>query len=86
MIILDDNVMVCSDCIMFIANSEEPADNADGWTAENFQAYQDQYWGIGADIACGDSEKDEEFSSRPCEGCGCTLAGSRHHCAVLQHS
>jgi hypothetical protein len=38
----------------------------------------------GHDVVCGDSEKDEEFSWRPCELCGCKLAGSRHHAIAIQ--
>lgn len=34
-------------------------------------------------IAVGDSDRDEEFSSSPCACCGTRLAGGRHHCVIL---
>lgn len=37
----------------------------------------------GKHLVCGDSDKEEEFSWRPCEVCGCKLGGSRHHMVRL---
>lgn len=80
-----DGVMVCTDCIMVIANGDYSGldfyDDADDRAAE-VDAGLDKLSESGA-VTAGDSEHDREFSSRPCDCCGTLLAGHRHHCIIL---
>ena len=62
-------LMVCVDCLMFIANDDTSGIDFDQWS------------GIDVDwdewvLAPGDDE--EAFSTRPCGTCSSVLAGSRH--------
>lgn len=70
------DVFVCEDCGFYLANGELD-DTAPGWSAakleNNWRAYR---------LVNGDSEKDDEFSKTPCEGCGSPLAGRRMHCVA----
>lgn len=83
--IVSDSVYVCADCIMVIANGDysglDVDDNADDRAAE-IDAGLDKLTESGH-VAAGDGEQDREFSSRPCDCCGTHLAGSRHHCVIL---
>ncbi len=75
--IVDDNVMVCVDCGMYIANGEvEGADPR--WSADAL----DRRW-EGLQLVTGDSDKDDDFSWCACKGCGSTLGGARMHCVAL---
>jgi hypothetical protein len=72
--IVDDNVMVCTDCMMYIANGDNATRN--GWAIKrNWKGYH---------LFLDDSGKDDEFSSRPCEGCGARFTGARFHCVALE--
>ena len=64
---------VCQDCIMFIANGDEPIDNPDGWSPPKGE------WLSGD----SDSECNSEFSRAECDACGTTMAGSRHHAILI---
>ena len=64
------DLTVCSDCLLFIANGDEPIDNQD-W---QFDPDYDGDW----HICAGDSANDEEFSSYRCDTCHTGLAGARH--------
>ena len=87
--IIDDDVMVCTDCLMIIANDD--ASGLDYSLGEEEAAAREQeIRGAIAEIqreegqvAVGASDRDEEFSSRPCACCGMRLAGPRHHCVIL---
>jgi hypothetical protein len=71
-------LMACQDCLLYVANGDVPEDGRD--IEADIQAE------IGAPsgrLACGDSDKDDEFSWRPCECCGSPLGGSRHHLVLL---
>ena len=87
--ILDDNFMVCVDCILAIANGDYsgldyslPESEADRRMEEIEQGI-DAAGGYDGYIVPGDAEKEEEFSSSDCDCCGSHLAGSRHHCVIL---
>lgn len=72
-----DEIMVCQDCLMVIANND--------WTGIDDSDIKRVKAGIEAieGYACpGDSEKDEDFSWRGCDCCN-GLAGSRHHIVIL---
>ena len=82
--ILDDEFMVCSDCLMVIANGDYSGLAIDPSTEDQrTKEINDGLDSIEGYVACGDSDNDHEFSSRPCECCETHLAGSRHHCVVL---
>lgn len=87
--IIDDDFMVCTDCLMIIAN-----DDASGLDyslgEEEAEARKWEIRGAIAEIqreeeqiAVGDSDRAHEFSSSPCACCGTRLAGARHHCVIL---
>lgn len=69
----------CADCLFLVANGELPEDRDD--LQEDIMAH------LGAEdcanLCCGDSDKDDEFSYLGCECCGSTLGGSRHQLIVM---
>ena len=86
---IDDDFMVCTDCLMIIAN-----DDASGLDyslgEEEAEVREQEIRGAITEIqreegqiAVGDSDRDDEFSSSPCACCGTRLAGARHHCVIL---
>jgi hypothetical protein len=87
--VIDDDFMVCTDCLMIIANDdasgldyslgEEEAEVREHEIREAIAEIQREE----GQIAVGDSDKDDEFSSSPCACCGTRLAGARHHCVLL---
>lgn len=84
--ILDNNFMVCSDCLMVIANGDYTGlDNyVDGDDrAEEIDAGLERATENGEHIVAGDSENDSDFSAMQCDCCRTRLAGSRHHCVLL---
>jgi hypothetical protein len=79
-----DDLSVCDDCAMMLANGElgmgdESADRAH---AERIAA---EWAGVPGTLvlACGDDDGCDGFHTAPCDGCGSTLAGSRHAAAVI---
>jgi len=82
--ILDDEFMVCVDCLMVIANGDYSGLAIDPSTEDQrTKEINDGLDSVEGYVACGDSDKDHDFSSRSCDCCGSHLAGSRHHCVVL---
>lgn len=84
---INDNFMVCVDCAQAIVNDDfsEPslryADNGD-----LDQRIGEIVFGIadaGGRACLGDSSRNEEFTTRPCDCCESALAGERHHFTVL---
>jgi hypothetical protein len=70
-------MMACQDCLFYVANSDEPEDRdieADIVAETGYHSGR---------MACGDSDKDHEFSWSACECCGSRLGGSRHHLVLL---
>ena len=82
--IVDDEYMVCVDCLMVIANGDYSglANNPDTEDRRT-EAINRGLDRAGGNVCCGDQDKDEEFSSRGCDNCRSNLAGSLHHCVVL---
>src|SRR5690554_8017223 len=86
---IDDDFMVCTDCLMIIANDDASGlDYALG--EEEAEAREHEIRGAIAEIqreegriTVGDSDRDDEFSAIPCACCGTRLAGARHHCVIL---
>jgi hypothetical protein len=84
--ILDDDFMVCADCIQAIANDDYSSLDYyynEQEAADRMAAIKAGMEASGGYIATGNSDFDAEFSRRPCDCCGSSLAGSRHHCVVL---
>lgn len=81
--------MVCTDCLMIIANDDATGLNyamSEENAAEREQEIRDAIADIQqteGQISVGDSEKDDEFSSSACACCGTRLAGQRHHCLLM---
>jgi hypothetical protein len=75
--IVDDNVMVCTDCVMYIANGELPDDGP--WKSKHFERNWADF-----NVVNGDSDKDEEFSWHACDGCDSKLGGARFHCVAFE--
>ena len=87
--ILDDNFMVCVDCLPVIANGDythlDPSNH--GSVEEAFARVREIDEGMAlasGSIYVGDADRDEEFCTSSCECCGSGLAGSRHHCIILE--
>lgn len=83
--VINDRFMVCTDCIMIIANDDASSfdyhygDEADERETDVREAINE----VEGHIVPGDEDKDQDFSWNPCHCCGSTLGGSRHHCTVL---
>jgi len=84
--VMDDNFMVCGDCLQAIVNDDYTGLDYH-YTAEEVEqrikAIQDGIKAVKGHIVCGDEEP-ETFSIRPCECCGCGLAGERYQCVVFE--
>lgn len=71
----------CTDCVMFLANGEEPDDNPDNWSADNIEA---NWPSATYQLAVGGNETTEEyFSWRACGCCGSRLGGNRYPVVAL---
>ena len=84
--VINDEYMVCTDCLMYIANGD--VSGLDYYyneveAAERLKAIYAGEDAAGGYIVCGDSEKDLEFSHRSCDNCQSGLADGLHHCVVL---
>ena len=87
--IIDDEFMVCADCLMIIANGDDSGlDYHYGKDAAErlakIEAGLSAVSAVSGYVSVGDSDRDDEFSTRDCDCCGTTLAGSRHHCVVIE--
>ena len=80
---VQSDLWICVDCIQLIANGDSPPD----WTDEQVEQWQANIeinWPDQSNICAGDSDLREEFGVLPCEFCGDSLAGERHHCVELR--
>lgn len=85
--VIDDNFMVCTDCLMVIANADYSGLDyyySEEEAAQRKEAIDDGIAHTKGHICVGDSEKDNDFSSSWCDCCHTPLAGPRHHCVVLE--
>lgn len=87
--IIDDNFMVCGECLQALINDDYTSldyyyDEAE--STARMEAIQQGIDDICIDgYAClGDSDKDEDFSRSPCECCHTALHGSRYHMVILR--
>ena len=76
---------VCVDCILWLANGDTDEDG--DWSPEDILEEWDG-WHLHAGGTCEYCEDSEEpcegwFSSSPCDCCGSSLGGSRHHATAL---
>jgi len=78
--VIDDNFMVCTDCIMVIANGEMPTDSTPERDAEIIAGIKR----VGLSVSCGDSDKKIDHSINPCDCCHTHLHGERHHCVIME--
>lgn len=87
--IIDDDFMVCTDCVMAIVHDDYSGLNYYCDSEESVQRrtadIQAGMRAAGGSIVPGERDWDEEFSTRDCDCCGESLAGSRHHCVVLSN-
>ena len=68
------NLLVCTDCAMFIANGELPESDKDCQRIlAGAESIPHNVWSL-------ETKEDSvtTFSRRPCAHCGTTLAGERH--------
>ena len=83
---VQDDLFVCTDCLIVIANADYTAlamhPETEDKRTEEINAGLDRLAEIGH-VVCGDHERDEEFSTRSCECCESDLYGARHHCVLL---
>ncbi len=76
------DIEVCTDCVLLIANGEFDGECEHGDSLDHVLAMV-EYQPIGfGDLVLGDGDE-IDFSTSRCEGCGSTLAGSRHPAAIL---
>ena len=94
--LIDDNFMVCSECLFVVVYGEDIR-CIDDFAPEGLEDYHDNpverlesiESGIeantpdGGSIHRGDRDKDETFSWPGCECCNSGRGGSRHHCVIL---
>ena len=73
-----EEILVCTDCILFIANGDLPDDPQ--LAAEIVRGVESRAPGH---VCAGDADGDVEFSWAACDCCGSRLGGSRHKAVVL---
>jgi hypothetical protein len=71
----------CVDCVMFIANGDEPDDNPQGWSPDDIETN----WPSATYNLCvgGDETSEAYFSWRACDCCGSRLGGDRYPVVAL---
>lgn len=85
--VVDDEFMVCEECLGFIANDDLTSLDFHYSKKESDRREREIRAGVaqaGGDICSGDSKKNQEFSQSACKCCGSTLAGPRHHCVLMK--
>ena len=83
--IIDDNFMVCDDCLFPIVNDDWSGLDChyNGLAVDQRRA--EIAFGIdnaGGHISLGDREQDNEFSQRGCDCCSSPLAGRKTHMII----
>ncbi len=84
--VLDKSFMVCDDCVQVIANGDYTgldyhydSDEADRRMIEINRGLRI----AGGHVIMGDTDKDLEWSRKPCDCCDAIPHGRRFHCVVL---
>lgn len=81
--ITHDNLMVCQDCTLIIANGDMGGVECEhGNDKMHALAMVAQWDDLTNGLVLDHDEVD--FSTRPCDGCGSRLAGYRHSAVVIQ--
>lgn len=70
--ITHDNLALCEDCTFLVANDEATPEH---------RAKVNALWPLGYIVL--EDKAPEDFSTRPCGGCGSNLAGTRHAAVVF---
>lgn len=86
--VINDAFMVCTDCFGYITKGDFSALDScypPAFSARRARAIEMGVEGAEGYACAGDAERDVNFSSAPCECCGLTLSGSRHHCVLLAY-
>lgn len=84
--VVDSNFMVCADCIQVIANGDYSSLDCHYDFTESEQRKKEIKDGLSAtdgEVVVGEPESDKEFTSMACDCCASHLAGTRHHCIVI---
>jgi hypothetical protein len=71
-----DDLAVCVDCAMLIANGEGTDEHADAVAA--------RWPGMNTLVLACPEDCEGWFSSSPCDGCGSTLDGDRHPAVAFE--
>lgn len=89
--ILDDEFMVCGDCVQPIVYGDYSALDYHYNTLDSEKRYREICEGIERNckngfcsIEIGDNEKNVEFSKRSCDCCGSELHGHRTHFVIYE--
>ncbi len=84
------NILVCVDCSQWLANGDASPldfhygeDEARARLADIQEGERALVESSGGHIVLGDSDEDEEFSTRACDCCGSRLHGERLAFAIL---
>lgn len=85
--IIDDNFMVCGECLQALVNDDYTGlDLYDEVIAEaRMQCILAGIDDLDGVAVLGDPDKDLEFSSSSCECCGISSGGSRHQMVILRN-
>jgi hypothetical protein len=72
--IICEDLWVCDDCVLLVANGDEPEDR-EGLAEDIAAMWPSAYLVI--------EDETDEFSYSACDGCGCRLGGSRHKATAI---
>jgi len=72
----------CTDCLFYLANGD--GDEAHAARVAATLGADAMHASVTCDNECPHGASCDEFSRRPCEACGTTLAGERHAFVVLE--
>ena len=79
-----DDLLVCVDCAMMIANGEMAGDHTEAEAAAHAEAMAAQWQGVPGTLALdGLTDGDEAYGTAPCDGCGSHLHGARFSAVVI---
>ncbi len=76
-----DDLQVCSDCLMMIANGD--SSGMDAVTLHEVERGMARLCEDGGHLVVGDSDLDQGFSWRRCDCCDRHLGGDRFHCVLI---
>lgn len=86
-----DDLWVCSDCVMFLANGDFPEYRDETMYADCIDAIwpPEEGWSLCVDFPRDGEEEDtcyNEFSWSSCDCCGSTLGGSRYRATAIRET